>query len=98
MVNNAVLVPCVTLGAIAVCMFIFMCWWFPRTWARGQSADMKEQADNAEMRRQMQRDMESADADDSSIGGDGAGGRVELGAHQMRPPQVRYVPPPVTPF
>jgi hypothetical protein len=57
MVNNAIVVPCTVLASIAFCMLAFICWWFPRTWARGQALDMMEYRENAERR---QRDLELA--------------------------------------
>ena len=59
MVNNAIVVPCTVLASIAFCMLAFICWWFPRTWARGQALDMMEYRENAE-RRQRERDLELA--------------------------------------
>jgi hypothetical protein len=57
MVNNAIVVPCTVLASIAFCMLAFICWWFPRTWARGQALDMMEYRENAERR---QKDLELA--------------------------------------
>jgi hypothetical protein len=59
MVNNAIVVPCAVLATIAFCMLAFICWWFPRTWARGHALDMMEYRENAE-RRQRERDLELA--------------------------------------
>jgi hypothetical protein len=59
MVNNAIVVPCTVLASIAFCMLAFICWWFPRTWAKGQALDMMEYRENAE-RRQRERDLELA--------------------------------------
>jgi hypothetical protein len=57
MVNNTIVVPCAVLASIAFCMLAFICWWFPRTWARGQALDLMEYRENAERR---QRDLELA--------------------------------------
>ncbi|KAJ4388069.1 hypothetical protein N0V93_008674 [Gnomoniopsis smithogilvyi] len=31
-----------SLGGIVVLGLIGICWWFPRTWAKGEAAEMKE--------------------------------------------------------
>jgi hypothetical protein len=61
MVNKAIVVPCTVLASIAFCMLAFICWWFPRTWAKGQALDMMEYRENTERRqRQRERDLELA--------------------------------------
>lgn len=92
MVSNAIVVPVAVLAAIAVCMFAFICWWFPRAWAKGQTADMREYAE-----RTMQRDLELA-ASETRTGDDTdvPGSETTKTDNQA---QVRsaYVPP-VTPY
>jgi hypothetical protein len=39
MVNNAVVVPSAVFGAIAVVCLMFIVWWFPRTWAKGNAEE-----------------------------------------------------------
>jgi hypothetical protein len=91
MVNNSIVVPCAVLASIAICMFAFICWWFPRAWAKGQAYDMREHADNAERRR---RDLELAAGETATSEQSGNPGG------KMSAPPVRstYVPPVVTPF
>lgn len=31
-----------TLSGLAVAALIFICWWFPRAWVKGEAAEMKE--------------------------------------------------------
>ncbi|KAE9376404.1 hypothetical protein N431DRAFT_435749 [Stipitochalara longipes BDJ] len=57
MVSNTVVVPVAVLASICICMFAFICWWFPRTWAKGIALDKREYRENAERR---QRDLELA--------------------------------------
>lgn len=94
--NLSVVIPCSVLGAICVCMLVFICWWFPRTWAKGTAEDIQE----FEGRRQQQRDLELAtsDGDGDSTAGDARG--TGVGSNNMTTvPQVRaYVPPPVTSY
>lgn len=59
MVNNTVVVPVAVLAALATCMLMFICWWFPRTWAKGQALDRREFDENAARRR---RDLELAES------------------------------------
>jgi hypothetical protein len=96
MVNNAVVVPCAVLGSICVCMFAFVCWWFPRTWSKGQSLDMREYVENVQRRR---RDLELA-ASKTATGEQTDIPGSEVGSYKMTAPQVRstYVPPVVTPY
>lgn len=95
MSNNAVIVPCAILGAIAVCMFIFICWWFPRAWAKGQTLDMREFADNQE--RQRQRDLELGANESTNEDNTNDEGR-EATTHNIIAPQKGYVPPMVTSY
>lgn len=39
MVNKAIVVPCAALGAIVGVGLVFIYWWFPRTWNKGNGAD-----------------------------------------------------------
>ena len=68
MVNNAVVVPCAVLGSIAVCMFAFIFWWFPRAWARGNAEDMREY-DERRQQREREMDLESVSGE-TAIGKD----------------------------
>ncbi|KAH7395633.1 hypothetical protein BKA64DRAFT_674146 [Cadophora sp. MPI-SDFR-AT-0126] len=96
MVNNAVVVPVAVLSSICVCMFVFMWWWFPRAWARGDASDRAE-FEAAKRQREL--------AEETAVGTDGETD-VELGdvggnrtAGRAVAPQMpaRYVPP-VTPY
>jgi hypothetical protein len=83
--NMAVVIPCSVLGAICACMLVFICWWFPRAWARGTAADIEE----FERRRQQERDLELSAGGDESITGDGP-------KTATVPRERVYVPSPVT--
>lgn len=39
---NSWAVPVGVLAGLASAMFIFICWWFPRHWRKGVTADMRE--------------------------------------------------------
>lgn len=88
MVNNAVVVPCAVLAVIAVCMFAFMCYWFPRAWAKGQTYDLREYAGRQEPERPRGDLVGAAATVETALGG---------GSHGMRAPPPRYMPP-VTPY
>lgn len=80
MVNNAIVVPCTVLASIAFCMLAFICWWFPRTWARGQALDMMEYRENAERR---QRDLELA------AGETATGENTDTPGNEVEGPEVK---------
>ena len=40
MVKNSVVIPIATLSAIVVAGFIFVWWWFPRTWKKGNETEL----------------------------------------------------------
>lgn len=40
--QQAVAIPVGVLAALAVAMFVFMFWWFPRHWQKGVRMDMAE--------------------------------------------------------
>lgn len=44
--KSAVALPVGILAALAVAMFIFICWWFPRHYKKGVKADMDEVDEN----------------------------------------------------
>ena len=91
MVSKAILVPCLVLAAIAVCMFVFIWWWFPRTWAKGQAIDMKQYAENAQRRRDLEMvASETATGEHTDIPG--------TGAHKIAQLRSTYVPPAITPY
>jgi hypothetical protein len=76
-------------------MFAFICWWFPRTWAKGTAEDIRE----FEARRQQQRDMELAASAGESTTGDILSKEVEIGGKKISVPLVRnYVPPPIATY
>ncbi|KAH7370010.1 hypothetical protein BKA65DRAFT_544740 [Rhexocercosporidium sp. MPI-PUGE-AT-0058] len=92
MVNNTVVIPVAVLASICVCMFVFMWWWFPRAWARGDASDRAEYDE-----RKRQREL----AEETAVGsGDDTG--IELGERTPRNTGVRVAPvgyvPPVTPY
>ena len=94
MVNNAVVIPSAIFATLAVCMFIFICWWFPRAWASGQASDIREYEQRLRMERELAaRETGSDETHDlSNVGGD---------AGTVAKPQVvrsTYVPPAVTPY
>lgn len=97
MSNSAVVIPCAVLGAIAVCMFVFICWWFPRAWAKGQTLDMREFADNVERQRQREIDLEEG-ANESTNNDTTNVKTSEAAAQNIRVPQKTYTPPIVTSF
>lgn len=35
-------IPVGVLGGLVVAGLMFVCWWFPRTWVKGEAAEMKE--------------------------------------------------------
>lgn len=35
-------IPVGVLGGLVVAGLMFICWWFPRTWAKGEAAEKKE--------------------------------------------------------
>jgi len=77
-------------------MFIFMCWWFPRAWRRGDAADRAEY-EEAKRRRELAEETAvgtggETDVELGDFGGDGTAGRAAV---PQRP--VGYVPP-VTPY
>lgn len=39
MVNNSVIIPIASLSAIVGVSLIFVVWWFPRTWAKGNAQE-----------------------------------------------------------
>jgi hypothetical protein len=93
MVNNAIVVPCAILGSIAVGMFAFICWWFPRAWAKGQTADMREHA------ARRQRDLELATSDVATDENtDISGGEPGVRKISATLGRSAYVPPVVTPY
>jgi hypothetical protein len=93
MVNSSVVVPVVVLAVIAVCMLAFIWWWFPRTWAKGQSMDMRDHA--ATLRRQ--RDLELA-ASQTATGEQTDIPGTEAGAQKIAPQVQSTYRPPVTPY
>jgi len=71
-------------------MFLFICWWFPRTWARG---DALERAEYDEMFRQRRLAAETAGASgDADVElGDGVG--KETGVTVAPQPRSTFIPP-----
>lgn len=59
MAKTVVVVPVAVLASICVAMFAFICWWWPRTWAKGIALDKRQYREEAERR---QRDLELATA------------------------------------
>jgi hypothetical protein len=39
MANMTIVVPCAVLGSICAVMFVFIWWWFPRAWNKGNKGD-----------------------------------------------------------
>jgi hypothetical protein len=39
MASTAIIVPCAVLGSICAVMLVFVYWWFPRTWTKGNKGD-----------------------------------------------------------
>ncbi|CAL3971894.1 unnamed protein product [Diplocarpon coronariae] len=90
--SDQVVVPVAVLAAVAAAMLIFICWWFPRAWARGQASD---EAEYDEARRRREAAVTDADAD--------ADADVERAAGHAAPPRsaaIRraHVPSPVAPY
>lgn len=42
MANLNIIMPCAVLGGICAVMLVFMWWWFPRTWKKGNSQENAE--------------------------------------------------------
>lgn len=72
-------------------MFIFICWWFPRAWSKGQAKQNKEWD---EINRQ-RREREEAEASTDVELGDTAGNPVNADASKTtaQPRTTTYVPP-----
>lgn len=39
MVNQSIVLPCAVLGGICAVMLVFIWWWFPRAWKKGNKQD-----------------------------------------------------------
>ncbi|KAK0101593.1 hypothetical protein ONS95_006756 [Cadophora gregata] len=91
--NTKVIVPVAVLASIGVCMFIFMCWFFPRAWAKGVASDRAE-FDEAKRRRELAEETAVGSETDVELG-DVGGNRTAGRAVPQMP--ARYVPP-VTPY
>lgn len=89
MAVKAFVIPVAVLAAISVCMFAFICWWFPRAWAKGQTSDMREYAETARRRELAMNDIETGTVTSE----DGA-----VPVPKTAPVKHTYVPAPVTPF
>lgn len=90
------LVPTVAgLSAMAFCMFVFIWWWFPRAYARGQALQRAEW-DEQRIRRQLaeQRALEEEHSS-TELADEVRPKTAEASKTQMPPPA--YVPP-VTPY
>lgn len=81
---TAVAVPAGILGAIAVVMFLFLFWWFPRHWQKGIRADMAE-VDEARRQRELA----------AQENGTASGGELASDANTKLPTQAKltYLPP-----
>ncbi len=75
-------------------MFVFICWWFPRAWARGTAA---EHAEYDEMKRRRQLAEEAAGASGDADVELSDGGGKNPGVTVTPQPKSNYVPP-VTPY
>jgi len=89
MVQTAVVLPVAVLASLAVAIFVFVFWWFPRKYKKGVAMDM---AEVDEARRQI-----------GSLPLDGTGQQIgqPLEAQTLfGQPQTKhtYKPSPVTPF
>lgn len=91
--NTTIALVCGLTGGLALAMFIFICWWFPRHWKKGNAADMAEYEEDkrdrerylamiAEQRALAERDGKTADSD---------GAHLEAGV--PKPVPRVYVPP-----
>ncbi|PVH73708.1 hypothetical protein DL98DRAFT_519749 [Cadophora sp. DSE1049] len=90
-----VVVPVAVLASIGVCMFIFMCWWFPRAWAKGDASDRAE-FDEAKRQRELAEGTAVGSGGETDVElGDLGGNRTAGRAVPQMP--ARYVPP-VTPY
>lgn len=83
-------------------MFLFICWWFPRAWARGTAADRAEYNENKRRREAAQDAAVGSQNGDVELGTDsngkwtGIGKEAGVGIGIVQRP-VGYVPP-VTPY
>lgn len=84
--QQAVAVPVGVLAGLAVLMFIFMFWWFPRHWQKGVRMDMEE-VDQARRERELTMSQTTSELE-------GQGGNVNVEAKVM--PKA-YIAP-VTPY
>lgn len=91
MTNTTVGLVCGLTGGLALAMFIFICWWFPRHWKKGNAMDIAEYEEEkrareayfamiAEQRAAAERDGKTVDAS-------------QLEAGVAKPPPRVYVPP-----
>ena len=56
--KSSVALPVGILAALAVAMFIFICWWFPRHYKKGVKADMDEVDEDRRLRQAYEAQME----------------------------------------
>jgi hypothetical protein len=93
MPNNSVVIPVAVLAAVCVCMFAFVCWWFPRAWQKGVNADTRE-VDDRRRQRELAAELGEVTTSDEA---DAPGGGAPGGPPKMTQARSTYVPP-VTPY
>ncbi|KAI9054380.1 hypothetical protein LZ554_001543 [Drepanopeziza brunnea f. sp. 'monogermtubi'] len=82
-------------------MLLFICWWFPRAWAKGAAADRAEMDENKRRREAAEDTAVGSDGEadielGNRAGADGGGDGKGNGARVV-PMPVGYAPP-VTPY
>ena len=92
MVNNAVIIPIAVLSAIVGVSLIFVWWWFPRTWNKGNAEDRRDIDDHLQQQREiLARRQEAAESEDGDV-------EMQNPAVKMPPIKPRNYVPPVTPY
>ncbi len=93
MVNNAVIIPIAVLSAIVGVSLIFVWWWFPRTWNKGNAEDRRDIEEHLRQQREIlaRRQQEAQTNEDDNV-------EAQLPAVKMPPVAPRNYVPPVTPY
>lgn len=96
MVSHTIVIACASLGSIVFVMFAFICWFFPRAWAKGQASDIAEF--QATIDRNRQRDLELNEREAAGLGSESvAEEREDSKRKPPAGPPPGYLPP-VTPY
>ena len=94
MVNNAVVIPIAVLSAIVGVSLIFVWWWFPRTWNKGNAEDARDMEQHLQQQREiLARRQAAAESEDAN-----ADVEMQNPAVKMPPVAPKNYVPPVTPY